>query len=75
VTQQAWRTCTVCGYSANEPAVQPRVALCDDGTGKGVFMDIVQCRRIDECRARCDAAGRPWPLISPPQPKPTGVRR
>lgn len=59
---RAWRTCEVCGHAANEPEVQPRVLLINDG-GKGVFVDIIQCRRVDDCRARAEASGRGWPAM------------
>jgi len=58
----AWRTCEVCGHAANEPEVQPRVLLIADG-GTGVFVDIIQCRKVAECRVRCEAAGREWPAL------------
>lgn len=59
---RAWRTCEVCGYAANEPEVQPRVLLIADG-GSGVFVDIIQCRRVAECRVRAEKAGREWPAL------------
>lgn len=66
---RAWRVCEVCGHAANEPEVQPSVGKLPDvtdGLGKvkqwGVVMDVIRCRRIDECRARADAAGRTWPF-------------
>lgn len=74
----AWRTCELCGHSANEPAIQPSVALMDLGDGRPQFMDVIRCKRVDDCRARADAAGRGWPLVSTKVvavDKPRGVRR
>lgn len=65
----AWRVCEVCGFGANEPAVQPSVARLPDETDErgrvvklGAFLDVIRCKRVDECRARAAAAGRPWPF-------------
>jgi hypothetical protein len=69
MTFLAWRKCEVCGFEANEPTVQPSVGKLPDrtdGLGKiiewGPVLDVIRCRRVDECRARADAAGRPWPF-------------
>mgnify|MGYP006935492730 CR=1 FL=1 len=66
---RAWRVCEVCGHAANEPEVQPSVGKLPDetdGLGRvlkmGAFLDVIRCRRVDECRARADAAGRDWPF-------------
>lgn len=68
-TFRAWRTCEVCQHSANEPEVQPSVGKLPDVLDEkgrlvkaGEYLDVIRCRRVDECRARAKAAGRPWPF-------------
>lgn len=73
--EHAWRVCELCGYGANEPAVQPSVALIRTAPGQGTFMDVMRCKRVDDCQARAAAAGRDWPVMSTADlPKPVRHR-
>lgn len=64
-----WRTCEVCGHQANEPEVQASIARLPDekdALGRvvklGAFLDVIRCKRVDDCRRRAEEAGRPWPF-------------
>lgn len=72
---RAWRTCEVCGHAANEPEVQPSVGKLPDvrdGLNRviewGPVLDVIRCRRVEDCRARAAAAGRPWPFAESRRP-------
>lgn len=76
-----WRTCEVCGFEANEPAVQPSVGKLPDvtdGHGRvislGAYLDVVRCRDVPACRQRAEAAGRPWPFEESRRPTPYNAR-
>jgi len=77
-----WRTCEVCGHSANEPEVQPSIGKLPDkldSRGRvieaGAYLDVVRCRRAFDCMKRAEALGRPWPFVYPVGTKPTEGRR
>lgn len=77
-----WRTCEVCGFEANEPIVQPSIGKLPDKLDSkghvvelGAYLDVVRCRRVDECMARAEAAGRPWPFVEPVRRRPVEGRR
>ena len=55
-----WRTCELCGHSANEPAIAPTMMYAQLPTGRQ-FMDVIRCKDREACRARAAAAGRAWP--------------
>lgn len=57
----AWRKCELCGYENNQPMVAPSLALIDTPQGQ-VYVDVIRCKRTEECRQRTLALGRPWPI-------------
>lgn len=65
-----WRVCELCGYAANEPAVQPSVVrLPDELDARGRVVKVgatlakIRCRRVEDCQRRAAAQGIPWPYV------------
>lgn len=61
-TAEGWRTCVLCGHAGMLSEVRPSVSRLRDPGPAGAYVQLVRCKRVDECRARCLANGDPWPL-------------
>jgi hypothetical protein len=54
--------CLLCGIQ--DADVRPGLAWFEPALASGAVQSIHRCRDVDACRARLEATGETWPLIS-----------